>query len=592
MLQEFALGSSKSIKEVSVNDLVATLIKIKKNNIPGWMTEMQTGEGNPTQYGFKDVWTELIIRKEQEKISQVKTAFEKLSEKKLISVSTDSGVSLSTVSGQSMVLQNVHGFHLPKKMVENPITPTETGREVVMDMIQFHVKNQDEEKKTIQYISEAETKAVRMPFIPFFDIFQSSELKRSALVKEYAPKIRRALGQDLNGTVVAVFSDKDKKMRIPYEGGVFPIESQRPKTAHWQAFYNYLKNCRAYRGADGKKQASFSSHYYFGHMPISYYRTAVTVGNISRLGAKYSVKCLELREIKNDMTLAVVNSLASIGWSIRVLYDATKKKCETPNQAGVWRYVPFSDFYLRYHTLTDHVPNMVSQVFKVSTAIDQWMEDSKNVPKSAILFATIYCHDGLFDRDDYTLMPSLSAHTGQILIVGVKPKKDEILVKSAEYRDRCVSANAFKNAYVFKRALYYPKDPYRLDFTLRFVANQMVLETGKEEEWEEFSIPDNIFEFDPVVLKEKHQSLAEQVIVKSLDYSDPLIRAASMEIEVAHDNRSCLDMIVAATQEENKNLLDKIDKSLPIPGPSQKGGGYDDDNLYGDGATDWEPEDT
>jgi len=590
MLNEFALGSSKSIKEVSVNDLVATLIKIKKNNIPGWMTEMQTGEGIPTQYGFKDVWAELIIRKEQEKISQVKTAFEKLSEKKMINVTPDNVVSLGNTSGQNMVLQNVHGFHLPKKMAESPVTPTETGREVVMDMIQFHVKAQDEEKKTIQYISEAEAKAVRMPFIPFFDMFQSSELKRSAMVKEYAPKIRKALGQDLNGTVRAVLSDKDKKMRIPYEGGVFPIVAEKPKTAHWQAFYNYLKNCRAYRGADGKKQSSFSSHYYFGHMPIAYYRTAVTVGNICRLGIKYGIKCLELREIKGDMTLSVVNSLASQGWSIRILYDATKKKSDNVDQPGVWRYVPFQGFYLRYHTLTDHSPNVVSHIFKVSTAIDQWTEDSKSIPKGAIMFATIYCHDALFERRDYTLVPSLSAHTGQVLIVSPPPEDKESQLDNFEYRSRCVTANTYKNTYVFKRSLYYPKDPYKLDFNLRFVTNQIVSDGGKEEEWEEFNIVDNVFKFDPIRLEEKQLSLAERIIKKpGLDSKSP---PGSVLDQLDNENvssRSCLEEIFIATKEENKHVLDTIDKSLPIPGPSREGGAKkDDDDPYDEADTEWD----
>jgi len=230
---------------------------------------------------------------------------------------------------------------------------------------------------------------------------------------------------------------------------VFPISTMTPKFSSWPKFYSYLASCRLYRGQDSGAQSRLSCGYYFGNMPEHFYRTAVTVGNICRLGLFFQTKRLEIRELKGDMTLAVVNSLASQGWSVRVLYDMTRTIIQKPDVVGVYRYVPFDGFYLRHLALNDGIPQAVSKVFKPSTGLMKWKDDTIGVPEAAIVFSTIYVYEEIFaDYKDY-LMPSLSAHTGQILICSRKTKG----VTSLDYMTRCIRANIIKIVMFLKEIL-------------------------------------------------------------------------------------------------------------------------------------------
>lgn len=559
---DVSLNNESGIKTVSTNSLVAKVKNWNKRNCPGWMLDMMTADEPPSNFSVGECWAELVKRSQEVTVSTVKNQLEVVSKNNGVRFCVNGDLKVVKPDGKEMIMVQKQGYFLKPSLAEQPVVKIEVAIEAVLDVIKGNIKRTNEKNLTVEFVDEDRCKAVKAPYMNFQSKFFSSTMQRVWLFKEMESGIRTELLTDFDKYAPGIY-DTQSVAEVKYDKGTKSVKVavSTPKISSWSKFYSYLAHSRAYRGADGCVQANCSVGYYVGCVSDQYYRMYVTVSNICRLGHKFKTRRLELTELKADMTMAVVKSLACAGWSIRVIYDSTKPVSEKTDDPGVYRHIKFGGVYLKYFAINDTPPVMNSAVYTPSVGIDKWKDAVQHTSDNVVLFSTIYSHDGVFRQFGDFLEPSSSAHTGQILVCSHKTGG----VDSGAYVSRCVSANVYKNYFIYTRELFFLKDPFKVDFDVFITPTKYTPVTVEEEEFEVFAIRNNPFQFTDDDVQKAVETMAKNKVEEKkqkgvvVTQQEQVSQIAVVELQSAFNQLQVGDTSQAAILTEHQQRLAQLE---------------------------------
>lgn len=570
---DVALTNDSGIKTISTNSLVAKVKSWNNRNCPGWMLSMATADEPPCKFSVGECWAELLKRSEANTSSAVRSQLENVAKNNAIRFCASGDVKIVRPDGKEMTMVEKQGFFLKSAFVSSPIVLIEVAIESVLDVIKGNIKKTNEKNLTVEYVDEEKCKVVKAPYMNFQSKFFSTSMQRVYLYKEMEAGVRTELLKDFDKYAASIYKT-DVITPVSYDVNTksVKIEIVAPKIATWSKFYSYLQACRAYRGADGCVQAQSSVGYYIGCVGDQYYRMYVTVSNICRLGYRFKTTCLELTELKGELTLAVVKSLVAAGWSIRIIYDSTKEISKKNDEKGVFRHVPFTGPYLKYFSLNDTAPVMNASVYTPSVGIDKWKDAVRLVADKAILFSTIYCHDALFSEFRFYLEPSSSAHSGQVMICSHKTEE----LDSLAYLRRSVSANVYKNFFIYTRDLFFLKDPFRVKFDVLITPSKYSPLALDDDDYEVFPIRNNPFEFSvddvnkALLLMAENKIEEKRAMGKVVSKEDQVSQLQMTELQAS------FEPMVKDTSGEGDLLSDHLKKLAEL----EAAGGNEDNDFY------------
>jgi len=556
---KYANNVEKDISRETSAALAQRIIQFKGIHTPDWVKGYIGEKTTVANCTFGEAWGELLKRENEKKISPVRNALEQAAKGNMIRVKADASVVVVNKENKSMAMAPVLGFWTKKLPNEENMAQLNTIAviESLKDVVSVAITKSVDSKNYAEVVQPEVADILKCPVYPVSAKFYNTQEQRVSTRKEIFRDIDKVMYSQPNEVIQYLTNVKT----LTFDKFVFSVNMRVPKLSNWPQAYRYLVDSRKYRGKDSGEQAQASVGYYYGSMTDMMYRTAYVVSDLTRLSMKYGRKCLEIGSVNNLITLTVIHSLVSAGWTVRCIHDFSRPVSDSLT-VGYFQRVPFPDIYLSYVDSQDKFP-YVNNCYVPTPAYQNFL----NRPdiKGSIEFTYLFAQKALFEQERLTLIPSAHAHAGSIIVLRDQDSSREV-VKEEEYLQRFVMANACKNVFPFTRERFILKDPFAFKEAFAFVLAKVFS-----------TIDDKSYDFEVF----KQDPIGEMRLAKTLEDYKKEIEKKFMAEEKDKEKPTSLADHFAAREGDIARTAEAIKEKAQSTLPSSSPAAIDPDALNG-----------